>query len=268
MKYCFPLYFQTVLPDDYRDNATFRSLLGSLRALGFSGVELNMSDPRQLKARDVRDFLGTFDLELSMLATGLTAKRLELSLSHPDESVRRRSIEICREMIDWVAGSTTGIIVGFLKGGVARDAEEARKRFSQSLAQIIPYAEPRSVGVLIEATNRYESSVANTIEETAHLLREYGTGSAQMLPDTFHMNIEEAHMFESLRVHHHRFRSIHLSDNTRCFPGLGAIDFGGIIGFLKQIDYRGRLAIEGNVKNDVEAELRSSLKYLAPLLEE
>jgi D-psicose/D-tagatose/L-ribulose 3-epimerase len=268
MRFCFPLYFQTVLPDDFRDNATFRSLLGSLRTLGFSGVELNMSDPRQLKAVDVRDFLGSFDLELSMLATGLTAKHLELSLSHPDDSVRRRSIEMCREMIDWVAGSTAGIIVGFLKGGIARDAEEARKRFSQSLAQIIPYAEPRSVGVLIEATNRYESSVANTIEETAHLLREYGTGSAQILPDTFHMNIEEADMFGSLRMHHHRFRSIHLSDNNRCFPGLGAIDFGGIIGFLKQIDYRGRLAIEGNVTHDVEAELRSSLTYLAPLLEE
>ena len=32
--------------------------------------------------------------------------------------------------------------------------------------------------------------------------------------------------------------------------------------------YRGRLAIEGNVRSDVESDLRSSVAYLAPLLGE
>ena len=246
----------------------FRSLLETLRELSFWGVELNMGDPRSFDPEKVRNFLtGEFGLELSMFATGLTAKQANLSLSHPSESVRRQSVEKCREIIDWVAGSAAGVIVGFLKGGVAQDVEEARKRFARSLAEIIPRAEERSVAVLIEATNRYESSVANTVEEAAGFVRDYSPRCAQILPDTFHMNIEEADMFESLRGHHDRFTSLHLSDNNRLFPGFGAIDFERIIRFLKEIDYRGRLAIEGNVRKDMKGDLSASATLLVPLLE-
>jgi sugar phosphate isomerase/epimerase len=268
LSYRFPLSFQTVLPNDYGTSAAFQSLLETLRELSFWGVELNMSDPRSFEPEAVRSFLkGKFDLELSMLATGLTAKQAGLSLSHPSESVRQQSVEKCRQIVDWVAGSEAGVIVGFLKGGVAQDGEEARKRFARSLAEILPRAEERSVAVLIEATNRYESSVANTLEEAAGFLRDYSTRYAQILPDTFHMNIEEADMLESLRRHRDRFSSFHLSDNNRLFPGFGAIDFTRIIRLLRDIDYRGRLAIEGNVKKDVESDLRASITRLAPLLE-
>ena len=109
--------------------------------------------------------------------------------------------------------------------------------------------------------------MANTVEEAAGFLRDYSARCAQILPDTFHMNIEEADMFESLRRHRDRFTSLHLSDNNRLFPGFGAIDFERIIRFLKEIDYRGRLAIEGNVRKDIECDLRTSATLLAPLLE-
>jgi sugar phosphate isomerase/epimerase len=262
------LSFQTVLPNDYRTNRAFRSVLETLRELSFWGVELNMGDPRSFDPQEVRNFLkGEFGLELSMFATGLTAQQAGLSLSHESESIRRESVEKCREIIDWVAGCKAGVIVGFLKGGVAQDREEARKRFSRSLAGIIPWAEERSVVVLMEATNRYESSVANTLEEAAGFLREYSVRCAQILPDTFHMNIEETDIFESLRAHRERITSLHLSDNNRFFPGLGAIDFTRIIRFLKEIDYSGRLAIEGNVRKDIEGDLRASAALLVPLLE-
>jgi sugar phosphate isomerase/epimerase len=176
-------------------------------------------------------------------------------------------------MIDWAAstpgaaGTRTGVILGFLKGGVAPDAAQARERFAASLRQIIPHAEQMSVAVLVEATNRYESSVANSLADTEQLLSGFGSGSAQMLPDTFHMNIEESDMLESLRAHRDRFSSLHLSDNNRFFPGFGAIDFGRLIGFLKSIGYQGRLAIEGNVRDSVESDLRASVELLTPFLE-
>ena len=267
MRYRFPLSLQTTLPDDYRENAAFLSLLKTLRGLGFLGVELNMSDPRSFQREAIEELLGRHDLRLSMLATGLTAKRLELSLSHPDELVRRRSVDICKHLIDWVAGSGTGVIVGFLKGGVVPDTEAARSSFARSLAEVLPHAAEKSVAVLIEATNRYESSVANTIEEAAACLQPYDAAYAQLLPDTFHMNIEEANMFASLDRHRERFRSFHLSDNTRFFPGFGAIDFDRILRFLMEIGYRGQLAIEGNVRADIEGELRACVARLAPLLE-
>ncbi len=267
MIYRFPLSLQTVLPDDYETNPVFGSLLERLRTLGLWGVELNMSDPERFDPGAVCAFLGRFDLELSMLATGLTAKRLGLSLSHPEESVRVRSVEKCRQMIEWVAGTPAGIIVGFLKGGVAPDPLEARARFGRSLAEILPHAVKRSVAVLVEATNRYESSVANTVEQATSLLADYPASSAHVLPDTFHMNIEESNSCEALRAAAGRFQSLHLSDNNRLFPGFGAIDFGAVIGLLTEIGYTGRLAIEGNVRTSIEEDIGASIARIAPMLQ-
>jgi sugar phosphate isomerase/epimerase len=266
-RYRYPLSFQTILPDDYSQNEGFVSLLELLRELGFWGVELNISDPPNFNFEAVRGYLGQFDLELSMLATGLTACRLGLSLSHPDEAVRKRSVEKCQEMIGWVKNPQTGIIIGFLKGGPSADVEAARRQFARSLAEIMPVAEAQKVPILIEATNRYESAVANTIEETVGLISAYGSDYAQVLPDTFHMNIEETDMLEILRRNIDRVRSLHFSDNNRHYPGFGAINFRKIVTFLGKIGYKGRVAIEGNVRNDVMSDLRVAMKYLAPQLE-
>lgn len=267
IRYRYPLSFQTVLPDDYSRDESFRSLLGLLRELGFWGVELNMSDPQAFNFEAVRGYLGQFGLELSMLATGLTARRLGLSLSHPDETVRKRSVAKCREMIRWVKNPQTGIIVGFLKGGLSSDVETARRQFALSLTEIMPEAESQGSPLLIEATNRYESAVANTIDESVGALSAWGPAYAQVLPDTFHMNIEEADMLEILRRNLDRIRSLHFSDNNRRYPGFGAIDFPRIIKFLGKIGYQGRVAIEGDAQNDVLSDLRATMKYLAPRLE-
>lgn len=267
-RFLYPLSFQTVLPDDYEKNKGFGSLLTLLRELGFWGVELNLNDPKGHRFDAVRRYLARFDLEFSMFATGLTARRMGLSLSHTDEGVRRHAAEKTKEMIGWVGNPGTGVIIGFLKGGLSPEPEISRRQFALSLKEIMPVAKARGVPVLVEATNRYETSVANTLAETAALVGRYGPDCAQILPDTFHMNIEEANTLKSLCVHRDRFTSLHLSDNNRRFPGFGAIDFSRIIAGLVNIGYKGRLAIEGNAGGDLRGDLKATVNYLAPFLGE
>lgn len=259
-----PLSLQTVLPDDYESNGDFGSLLELLRELGFWGVELNVGDPADHPFEAVRRFLGRHGLRLSMLATGLAARRLGLSLSHPDEGERRRAVDKCKEMIGWVGDSGTGVIVGLLKGGPSPDPDAARRRFAASLESILPAAAARRVPVLVEATNRYETAVANTLEEAASLVEGHDARWAQILPDTFHMNIEETDAPAALRAHRGRIASLHLSDNNRRFPGFGAIDFGRIASALDEIGFRGRLAIEGNAPGDLRGDLRATIHHLTP----
>jgi sugar phosphate isomerase/epimerase len=289
-----PLSYATSLPGDYEGNAAFRSLCSLLRELGFWGVELDTPDPARVSPAAVRDFLAGFGLRLSMLSTDATAERMGLSLSHPDGETRERSVAKSLEMIDWAAAVTgaagagamktaaalpnagagvparlegTGVIISLLKGGVAADPEGARERFRRSLAQIIPHAEQRSVAVLVEATNRYESSVANSLADAMALMEGFSPSFAQVLPDTFHMNIEEADMLESLRIAGDRFASLRLSDNNRLLPGFGAIDFEQLFGFLEGIGYMGRLAMEGDARGAVESDLRAAMARIGPLRE-
>ncbi len=46
----------------------------------------------------------------------------------------------------------------------------------------------------------------------------------------------------------------------------GAIKFGELIQFLKARNYQGRLAIEGNLNVSFIEDVKTSMKYLIPLL--
>lgn len=265
-RFRYPLSLQLALPDDYRSNPSLSALLETLAGLGFWGVEVNLDDPRVHDFDALRRYLTERGLALSMLATGRTAQRLGLSLSAADDEVRERSVAVCRELVDWIGDGTTGLIIGFLKGGVSPNRQEAARRFADSLSQIVPQAGRRGISLLVEATNRYESSVANTVGEAGSLVADYPASAAQILPDTFHMNIEEADPMQALRARRDRFTSLHLSDNNRRYPGFGAIDFGRYFALLEEIGYEGRLAIEGNAMNDVASDARASVARLTPLL--
>jgi D-psicose/D-tagatose/L-ribulose 3-epimerase len=268
-KFAFPLAVQLLLPEDYLRREDSRRQFAMLGGFGFSGVELNFPAFERVDAAALTEYLAGFGLRCTMFATGFSAKRQGLSLSSPDEGVRLRSVERTRAFIDFASSLDAGVIVGFLKGGPAADSEAreaARTAFVASLAAIAPRAAEQEVPLLIEATNRYESAVANTLAETAELVEPYAAGGMRILPDTFHMNIEEADSLAALKACSHLFDSLHISDNNRFFPGLGAIDFSRYIEFLKSNGYRGGLAIEGNLKQDLESDLRASLVRLDPLL--
>ena len=266
-KYCFPLGIQTVLPEDYRKNEEFHKNMQTLQEFGFSGVELNMAYPDRIDLADVQKFLQQFELEMTMFASGLTAKTHNLSLSDRDPEIRHRSVEKCREVIDFVEGSGAGIIIGFLKGAAVQEKQLAKAHFAESLAQLDPYIVEKKVPVLVEATNRYESSVSNSLEDAVELIKDFDNPYLRILPDTFHMNIEEADGFGALTRYAEYYESLHISDNNRYFPGFGAIKFDEVIQFLKDRSYQGKLAIEGNIKASFAEDVKASMNYLMPLLQ-
>ncbi len=238
----------------------------TLQELGFSGVELNMAHPDVFNLTDVSQFLADFDLTLTMFASGLTAKTYSLSLSSADQEIRQGAIDKCREIIDFVTGSDAGIILGFFKGGPVPDIQAARERFRESIVQLTPYAQDKKVRLIVEATNRYESSVANSLDDAVELIKDLKNPFLRILPDTFHMNIEEADGFAALKRYITYYDSFHISDNNRYFPGFGAIDFQKVLDVLQELGYTGSVAIEGNIKTSFIEDVKTSVDYLAPLL--
>jgi D-psicose/D-tagatose/L-ribulose 3-epimerase len=267
VSYTFPLSIQITLPEKYRDDEQFREVLRALQSLSFSGVELNIVRPERIVPDDLKDYLNGYGLPMTMFATGATAKALQLSLSSTDEPVRRRSVEKCLEFIEFARLFGAGVIVGFLKGGPAPDREQRRQSFRASLLEVAPRALEMKVPLLVEATNRYESAVANSLDDTCDLISPFADNPlVRILPDTFHMNIEERDQFGSLSKHRALYDSIHISDNNRFFPGFGAIRFAELFSFLAKTGYSGGLAIEGNIKKDLLSDIRRTVEFLEPLL--
>jgi len=265
-RYRYFLAIQTRLPDDYRANVEFRRDLEALQRWGFDGVELNIRDPDAVDPTDLKAYLAEFGLTLSMFASGLTAKSYQLSLASPDEARRKKAIARTIRFLEFAHEFGAGVIAGYLKGTLQDNGPAGHDRLAASVLELAPLAERLETPLLIEAVNRYESPVGHSLAETWDIARRAGSRLLQILPDTFHMNIEEANMAQAIREHAACFSSFHLSDNTRHFPGFGALDFAAIIAVLDALGYKGKLAIEGNIRQSFAADVDASMRYLAPLL--
>ena len=265
-RYRYFLAIQTRLPDKYEEDTEFRRNLETLQRLGFDGVELNIQEPESVQPARLKAYLAGFGLVLSMFASGLTARTHQLSLATADEARRREAIRRSVRFLEFAHEFGGGMIAGLLKGAPQENDPAARERLAASVLELTPVADRLKTPLLIEAVNRYESPVGHSLADTWDIARRANSPFVQILPDTFHMNIEEVNMEQALRTHRSCFSSLHLSDNTRHFPGFGALDFAGIIAILDGLGYQGKLAIEGNVRTSFAADVELSMQCLGPLL--
>lgn len=253
------------MPNNYHSN-DFISLLKQLEKYKFCGVELNIVNPEEINPQNLKTFLNDFGLKLTMYATGADAKSKGLSLSSVDEDIRLASVKACVEYIDFASELGSGIILGFIKGGVTDNKEKSREQFLKSIIDIEPHANAKETEVLLEATNHYESDIANSLKQAYDFISFSNKSFLKILPDTYHMNIEEANIFGALSKYKNYFKSIHISDNNRFFPSYGAIDFKNLIDFLYHSGYNGGLAIEGNDHGNIKIDIEMMMNSLAPIL--
>ncbi len=104
----------------------------------------------------------------------------------------------------------------------------------------------REVGVrlVLEPINRYESNWLNTVDEVMDLIARLGEDNVGVLPDAFHMNIEEADLPPALRRGGSLVWHVHVADSNRRAPGWGHLDVAGIVATLREIGYTGFVSAE------------------------
>lgn len=258
----YSIALQTVLPDDFRDSSAFRDQLDAFREAGLWGLELNVREFKRVSFSELEAVLGEHGLALSMFASGLTAKTLGLSLSALDEAERKRAVSACAEMLEWVEREDVGVILGLMKGADKTDPARALEQMQRSLEELCPIAEREQTPLILEATNRYETPIANSVYDAVELVRPYPPTWARILPDTFHMNIEELDIDRALRDCSERFSSIHFSENNRYLPGYGGFSFAAVLRTLREIGYHGRVGLEGNLRNDLVTDTQHAVSYL------
>lgn len=246
-------------------HSDFVRLLHLLSFYGFYGIELNLPDLDSLPARELRNLLENWGLHITYVATGAYAVAHRFSLSSEDKRIRQKSLDGCKANIDYAAQFHCGIIIGYMKNNPHTLCSDAARYLEESLAKLDEFARPYQVSILLEATNRYESQVANSLEETLQIVQRVQGKMLSILPDTFHMNIEESRPFQMLSQCQTFFHNLHLSDNNRYFPGLGCISFANYLKKLEEIHYQGTLGIEGIIKDNLEHDLETCVRYLSGL---
>jgi sugar phosphate isomerase/epimerase len=222
--------------------------IAAVKGLGYDGVELSLLDSAAVDKDTLLEALERQELEVYAIATGQTYYTDGYSLYNSNPDKRARAVERIRGHVELARLLGCRVIVGGIRGKVEESSEQDRLEIlsqgREALKACVAYAEKASVTLLLEPINRYETNVINTVAEGVALIREIGSDCLRLLPDTFHMNIEERSLPESVIAAGKYLGYIHFADSNRLAPGWGHIDFYEILSALRSIGYGGPLGVE------------------------
>ena len=251
--------------------ATFKgdleSNLAKIAGWGYDGVELAIRDPGLVDADALQRLVATQGLDIPAIGTGQAWGEEGLSYTDPDPAIRAAAIERTITHVPFAARTGAVIIIGLLRGivrpGVSQ--EQAMAWLVEGLRQSCAAAEPAGVRIALEPICRYETSLVNNASEGLDLLERIGAENMGLLLDTFHMNIEDAVIEDSIRACGDRIFHFHVADSHRWYPGSGHLDFGSILGALYSTGYQGYVSGEWLPRPDADTSAERGIAFLRQL---
>lgn len=246
MKLAFVISLQETSFSAISQGQDLKESLGRLRELGYQGVELAVRDPETVDVALVKEVVQSYDLEVPAIGTGQAYLEEGLSLSSPDPAVRQRTRERLRKHVQFASIFRAGVIIGLIRGNIVGglDSSKAKEWVVEGIRECCQTAKGEGIQVYLEPLNRYEINLINTLQGGAELIAEVGEGNLRLLADTFHMNIEEPSIVQSLESLADLIGHVHVADSNRWAPGCGHLDFAGIVGTLEKVGYKGFLSAE------------------------
>lgn len=222
------------------------ALLADIRKTGFDGVEIPVFEgqPSDYAA------LGRRLDALCLARTAVSAiGDPALDLMSPDRAVRQAGIDRMRWVLDCTAALGADRVSGPLHSVLGQFSGQGPTpdeilRAADSQQRIGDHAATVGVTVGLEALNRFECYLLNTMADLAAFVRRVGHPNIKAMYDTFHANIEEADPIGALTRNRTEVVHIHLSENDRGVPGRGNIPWAETFAAIKSIGYDDWLTIE------------------------
>jgi sugar phosphate isomerase/epimerase len=245
----------------------FETAIAKAADCGYQGVELALRAADEVATSALSKWLSRNNMRVSSISTGQVRAVSGLTLADPDVAVRRRAVEVLAGLIH-LARDFGGLVnIGRVRGDLPADPAErpaAEARFLDALREVCDVAAGENVGILLEPVNRYETNFLNRVEEAAAMATRAGRANLRLMPDTFHMNIEDVQIGEALVRHARLLGYIHLADSNRQAPGRGHLDFDDVFAGLSRAGYSGWAAAEILPVPDADTAARVAAEWLLP----
>ncbi|MBU2981435.1 sugar phosphate isomerase/epimerase [Lentibacter algarum] len=221
-------------------------LLADIKKTGFDGVEVPVFEGSAAEYAATGRMLDGLGLErTAVTAMGDPALNLiSETASHRAAGIdyMKHALECCAALgADRVSGPLHSTL-GHFSGSGPTQAELERSVESQRL--IGDTAAQQGVTVCLEALNRFECYLLNTMDDLAEHIKAVDHPNIRAMYDTFHANIEEADPIGALARNKDVVHHIHISENDRGVPGRGNIPWAETYAAIKDTGYDGWLTIE------------------------
>lgn len=228
------------------------------------------------------------EVKAAVKATGIVPNiwsSKNLAVIQADAGARAAAIEACQDALK-MAGEMGSI--GFIMpptimckmqnltrvpdlSPLMGTADLERKLNAEIIKQMLaPVALEAGSQIVIEPLNRYEQWWPCTIQHGIDIVNDAGGPGKGVciMADFFHMNIEDASYYDSIKAGGAMIRNVHLADSQRLLPGWGHTDFHPGFKALKEIGYSDYLGFECGVPGDWEDSMRKSMDYCRKVWDE
>jgi sugar phosphate isomerase/epimerase len=245
----------------------FATNLARIAALGYQGVELAIRDPRLVDVEALAQALAAHGLGVPAIGTGQAWGEERLSFTSPETAVRRQAVERIMSHLPLAARFGALVIIGLIRGVTPTGQSQAQSMqwLIECLQECAAAAAQQGVRLALEPVNRYETDLVHSADEGLALLERVGADNMGLLLDTFHMNIEEASIEDSIRRCGSRLYHFHVADSNRWYPGAGHLNFRAILRTLAEIGYAGWVSGEFLPLPDPATAAQEAIRHLSGL---
>jgi D-psicose/D-tagatose/L-ribulose 3-epimerase len=250
------------------DDRALATLIPRIAAFGFDTVELPIEQTGDWDPVRTRDLLAAHGLTAAGVCA-VTPPGRDLVDTTP--AVAAATAAYLRGCVDSAAAVGAPCVGGPVYAAVGRTwrmTDEARAAcyadFRRAITPVAEYAAERGVSIGVEALNRYETSVVNTIAQTVEMIAGLPSSVGLMI-DTYHLNIEEADPYAAVAAAGAHIKHVQVSGTDRGAPGADHFDWPRFFTVLDETGYDGAVCIESfTAENETIATAASIWRPLAP----
>ncbi len=231
---------------------TFLPITERLKKIGYNGIECFMEE------RDVNAYkqFGKHLHSLGLEATCVLGVGPDENPIGETKQIRDKAVVRLKEAIDCAHAIGSKIICGPFHSAFATFAnrqpptQDEYNWSAEVLRAAGEYAAQADIVLTLEALNRFECYLCNTMDQLSGLINRVAHPNVKAMFDTHHANIEEKKIGDAIRKIAPILAHVHISENDRGTPGDGHIPWDDTFSALAAVKFNGWLTIEAFTRND------------------
>ncbi len=232
-------------------------LVYKIKEMGFDIIEVAVEREELINWVRLKEIVQETGLQVTISG----AFGLERDISSSDPHIRAKGLKYITECIEIAQNMGSPIFGGPVYSAVGKTrfiSDEQKKRERgwciENLIKASKIAEDHGIIVGVEPLNRFETDMVNTADQAISLVKEVDHPNIKVQLDTFHCNIEEKNIPDTIRkVGKDLLCHIQGNESDRGTPGTGNVDWIGIKDALNDIGYDKAIVIEtfGEVSEEI-----------------
>jgi D-psicose/D-tagatose/L-ribulose 3-epimerase len=231
----------------------------SSAATGYDLLEIPLLDPSTVDGAATADLLGRHGLHAAC-SLGLS---WDTDISSEDTDCVAAGERLLHTALEVTAALGSPYLCGVIYSAMGKYTVPATARGRANSAAVLrglaQAAASSGITLGLEAVNRYETNLVNTVSDALRHLDAIGEDNVMVHLDVYHANIEEGDVARPVRLAGDRLGYVHVGESHRGYLGSGTIDFAAFFRALVHAGYTGPITFESFSSAVVSPEFAAAL---------